>query len=265
MNDDDIKKELVKTLAFFDKICTKNRINYSLIGGSLIGAVRHKGIIPWDDDIDVAMAPEELEKLKTALSKEKEAPYKLLIPNTNGYYYPFCKLVSTNTVLDELQQKDIPDYGVFIDIFTYHNISSDKKAQKKFYKKYFRYHTGIYTTAAEHKAWPRNPRHRFKYIWYNYIAKANYTQKMLDLYNSLPKEATGFLVSSDPTYGIERDVISSEWTTDFIRVPFENIEASIYKEYDNILRTVFGDYMQLPPEEERKPHHFYNAYYKSKK
>lgn len=265
MSDKELKSKLVEVLGFFDKICVKNKIQYSLIGGSLIGAIRHKGIIPWDDDIDVIMTPKELKKLKAALKKENNPKYKLLEPNKDGCYYSFPKLVSTDTIVDEFQQKEIPNYGVYVDIFTYHYISGDKKAQDIFWKKYCRYHTGIYTTNAKHSAWPRNPKYRFKYIWYNYFAKANYTEKMIDLFDSLPKNDTGFLVSSDPTYGLEHDIIPSEWIKDFIRVPFENIEASIYKKYDDVLRIVFGDYMQLPPKEKQVTHHTYNAYYKIKK
>lgn len=264
MSDKELKSKLVEILAFFDKVCTKNKIKYSLIGGSLIGAIRHKGIIPWDDDIDVIMTPKELKKLKIALEKENSSKYKLLIPNENEYYYPFSKLVSTDTVVDEFQQKDIPDYGVFVDIFTYYYIDNSDKAKKDFWKKYSKYHTGIYTTNAKHSAWPRNPKYRFKYIWYNYIARANYTQKMIELFDSLPKSDTGYLVSNDPTYGLDHDIIPSEWANEFIRVPFENIEASIYKRYDDVLRVVFGDYMQLPPKEKQVTHHVYNAYYKIK-
>lgn len=265
LNDKELKAKLVEVLAYFDSVCQKYGIKYSLIGGSLIGAIRHKGIIPWDDDIDVIMLPEELEKFKKALKKEKSKKYKLLEPNKNGSFYSYPKLVSTDTILDEFQQKDIPDYGVYIDIFSYYNIYEDKAFQEKFFRDYTKYHTGLYTTNAKHSAWPRNPKYRIKYYWYNAHFWVNYTQKIVDLYESLPKEPTGFLISNDPTYGLEHDVIPTEWTDEFIRVPFENIEVSIYKNYDDILKVVFGDYMKLPPKEERKTHHSYYAYYKDKK
>lgn len=265
LNDKELKAKLVEVLAYFDSVCQKYGIKYSLIGGSLIGAIRHKGIIPWDDDIDVIMLPEELEKFKKALKKEKSKKYKLLEPNKNGSFYSYPKLVSTDTILDEFQQKDIPDYGVYIDIFSYYNIYEDKAFQEKFFRDYTKYHTGLYMTNAKHSAWPRNPKYRIKYYWYNVHFWVNYTQKIVDLYESLPKEPTGFLISNDPTYGLEHDVIPTEWTDEFIRVPFENIEVSIYKNYDDILKVVFGDYMKLPPKEKRKTHHSYYAYYKDKK
>ena len=262
LSDKELKAKLVETLAAFDKLCTKYKIKYSLIGGSLIGVIRHKGIIPWDDDIDVIMAADELKKLQAAAKKENSKRFKLLTPNINGNFYPFAKFVSTDTIVDEYQQKPIPDYGVFIDIFTYHYFYDDKKRQEQFFKKYMRLHTGIYTTNAKHSAWPRNPKYRIKYIKYNMLPWVNYTQKMLELYDSLPQKPTKYMISNDPTYGLEHDVIPTEWTKEFIRKKFEGIDVSVYKHYDEILRVVFGDYMQLPPKEKQVTHHTYNAYYK---
>ena len=265
LNDKELKKKLVEILAYLDSVCQKYKIKYSLIGGSLIGVIRHGGIIPWDDDIDIIMTVPELEKLKKALKKEGNPNYLLLQPGDKGYYYPFSKFVATDTILDEYKQKPIPNYGAFVDIFTLHYIYDDKKMRDKFYKKYLHYHTGIYTTNAKHSAWPRNPKYRLKYIGYNLLPWVDYTQKMTKLYDSLPKEPTKHMISNDPTLGLEHDMIPAEWTKEFTRKKFEGIPVSIFKHYDDILRVVFGDYMQLPPKEKQITHHTYNVYQKEER
>ena len=75
------KKIMVEILAYFDKVCRQNNINYSLIGGSLIGAIRHQGIIPWDDDIDVILSRDKYLKIIEILEKDDDARFKILTKN----------------------------------------------------------------------------------------------------------------------------------------------------------------------------------------
>ena len=89
MTEKECKKVMLDILDYIDKICRKNNIKYSLFCGSLIGAIRHKGIIPWDDDIDIILLKEEYDKLVKILEKEN-AYYKIIsYENTNGYYAPY--------------------------------------------------------------------------------------------------------------------------------------------------------------------------------
>ena len=98
MNDKEFKKELVNILVEFDKICSDNNIDYSLIGGSLIGAIRHKGIIPWDDDIDVIMTKENYDKLLSIVDNYKDNDICFINNNINSeYYYPFLKMINKKT------------------------------------------------------------------------------------------------------------------------------------------------------------------------
>ena len=80
------KETLIKMLDFINKICVKNNINYTLIGGSLIGAVRHKGIIPWDDDIDIGLLHDDYVKLLELLRKNENQEFKLFDDCVDGYY-----------------------------------------------------------------------------------------------------------------------------------------------------------------------------------
>ena len=111
----EIQEIQLNILIFLDKICKENKIKYYLSSGTLLGAVKYKGFIPWDDDIDVILFRDDYMKLMKVLKNQVEN-YKLLsIYNTKDYYYAFAKLVDTNTVLTE-NAKKIKDMGVYIDI-----------------------------------------------------------------------------------------------------------------------------------------------------
>ena len=138
------KETLIKMLDFINKICVKNNINYTLIGGSLIGAVRHKGIIPWDDDIDIGLLHDDYVKLLELLRKNENQEFKLFDDCVDGYYYPYAKLVSQKTILVEENLKKIENYGAFIDIFEY-NYTHENYKKRIEENRYFAYikDTGI--------------------------------------------------------------------------------------------------------------------------
>ena len=104
----------------FDSFCVDNNIKYSLIGGSLIGAIRNKGIIPWDDDIDIILMPDEYEKLLLALKKTKFNYRFIGYSNMDDYSVPGYKFVNDETYIVENNIKK--EYGIFIDVFKYNYI-----------------------------------------------------------------------------------------------------------------------------------------------
>ncbi len=113
-----------------DKICRHYHIRYYLAGGTLLGAVRHQGFIPWDDDIDIAMPREDYEQFIKIMSHKKHPIYKLLaIECTKGYPYTFAKVVDTRTRLVEEIGKDLHQMGVFIDIFPIDGMGNQKRKQ----------------------------------------------------------------------------------------------------------------------------------------
>lgn len=119
LNDKETKQKLLNILEYFDFLCSENNLNYSLYGGTLLGAVRHKGFIPWDDDIDVAMPLKDYEKF-LSLSEIKAGKYRLHDRNSEennheNYYYPFAKLEDEDTIINFFKNRD--KGGAFIDIF----------------------------------------------------------------------------------------------------------------------------------------------------
>ena len=138
----------LQILLFFDEFCRKNGIRYSLASGTMIGAVRHQGFIPWDDDIDIFMRRAEFEKSRHCAAKQgySAGRYRFCFPGSEGYFYPFLKITDTKTAA---QEKIIrPEYtgGVWIDVFPIDYCADTKEearrvcaVHEKYTEDYFRY------------------------------------------------------------------------------------------------------------------------------
>ena len=134
---------LLKLLIEIDEFCRNHKIKYSLAGGTLLGAVRHKGFIPWDDDIDIYMQREDFDRFTTIYKNTK---YNSLVFNTeiNKNYLPqgFAKIVNPLTYV--FDKKGWAEFGIFVDIFPLDSVPDNEKKQKKFIKKVRRLHNRFY-------------------------------------------------------------------------------------------------------------------------
>ena len=246
------KALLLDMLKYVDGICRKNHINYSLVGGSLIGAIRHQGFIPWDDDIDIILMHDDYLKLQWVLSNEK-GRYLLLTPTGfKKYRYPFPKLIDTKTMIKEKGRRDIENYGVFLDIFEYHYVPNNKTLARIHYvnqiciKKFFalasldpRKSKGFLGTAASF----------FSCLVPIALLKRTY------ICHCTRRKPTNYVVSNWPAYGLRKEKQLAKNTKEYIDMPFEDMKAMVFKDYDGILKTTFGDYMKLPPVSQRKTTH----------
>lgn len=264
---DEQKKIMVEILEYFDKVCRENKIKYSLIGGSLIGAIRHKGIIPWDDDIDVILTQENYLKIISLLEKENDNRFKILTQNTcKDYFFPFPKLIDKRTYVVEPQNlEQISEYGIYIDIFSYNFIPDDETKRKNIVKKIkllnsmmSRKKINLQKEGFKQNFLRFNKNIISKMLGYKYII--NKLNKIYIKYNVEPSK---HVVSNWPIYKIDKEVQQEKNINEYIDVPFENIQVMIFKNYDEILKTTFGDYMKLPPENERKSHAL-KAYWREK-
>lgn len=231
------------------EVCKKYELQFSMDSGSMLGAVRHKGFIPWDDDIDVHMRREDYDKLVKVASKEFSSPYFFQCPYTEeGYYRGHAQMRFDNTTMilphdGKLGRKF--NQGVFIDIFPIDGLPKDEKENIK---------VGKEAANILNYLWLRhNPLER---MFSNYLKirenvgdKKNWSDvRLYEYFENLFRQVN----MSDAEYCSYRSFrlyqikhrLKKEWFDNVIYVPFEKIEVPISSNYHEILTVLYGDYMQ---------------------
>lgn len=243
----------------FKRVCDKNQLRYFAIGGTCIGAVRHKGFIPWDDDIDIAMPAEDYHKFMSVYAKELQEPYSVFLPSDAKHYTMFFgKVQNRNTTFVEETIKDYPDryIGVNIDIFPVYGLpKAEKKIEQIVWKNELlrkinskiRLPFGECESIGGKILWILLlPLHIFPFYFITDLQ-----DKMLSQY-SFEKSAKIYFpwrlipdsdTNSDYTY---KNIFYTEDFIETIEKPFEDTVILIPKGYNRYLTMDFGDYMKLP-------------------
>lgn len=249
----------------FDSICKKNNISYQLFSGTLLGAVRHKGFIPWDDDIDVCMLRTDYEQFLTCASPEELGDdYFLQTYKTDpASVVQFAKLRKNNTVFEpENEVSSSSHKGIYIDIFPLDNVKPDTKAGKKQYKDFNRLYSIVTSTVKSRvKATKSFPKKILRYCFYGMtriIPKSyfdNKLQKVLKRFDNEETEYVNHLTNGTGGNRPKRFLLKKTVYCDMIELEFEGHMFPAPRAYDAILTQCYGDYMTLPPIEEQNPHH----------
>ncbi len=265
----DIQQQILNLFSVFRDICKRHNLTYFAIGGTCLGAVRHKGFIPWDDDMDVAMPYEDYKAFIEIACKELPSHYALLLPQCSQHWeQAFIKLHNTQTTFIELSRACYPDayVGVFLDIMPLYGLPN-KSWQQKYYaflanifihqNKLFRYSWRQAISWSEKLIWCTTLLERLTSKPFDYFVhrieitmgklKFNNSNKILFGWRKQP-----FLPWHHTNY---KQVFYYKDFASSIEVPFENTTIAIPIGYDNYLKMDFGDYMKLPPVEKRNPGH----------
>lgn len=237
----------------FDDVCKRHGLKYFLNSGSLLGAIRHKGFIPWDDDIDVEMPRDDYEKL-LSLSGEFEKPYFLQTPDTDkNSGYSFAKLHNTRTTMASERfvfQKMC--FGIFIDIFPYDNwIPSDTTSYDVI--KYLAYENSTFMRMSNPNL-DVNDQLRVK-EWSGIEPAVAYDciNKIAQKYRNI--ETDTILVAVCALAKYEKKLKYKEDYKEAVMVDFEGFKFPVPIGYDRILTNLYGDYMEFPPVEKRGAWH----------
>ena len=267
----DERKEIeLEILLYVTRLCEKNRIEYSLCGGSLIGAIRHGGFIPWDDDIDIFLTRENYKKLIDLLKDDLH--YKLYAPETTeNYLYGFCKLMDKRTVIYSEYDEEIgtPELGVFIDIYPVDLIPENKKEQRSFLRKLDFYLHCAYAASNTMYAYGNTKlKHWIKKIVLftkHLICRRKGTRYWMKKTEKIASEYLGTNAklrgSVYSRYG-SKEILPRKIYENTIEVSFEGYKIKIIKQYDKFLKRVYGDYMKLPPKEKQVLPHEYDAFWR---
>ena len=237
------------------RICEKNGIKYNIIAGTLLGAVRHKGFIPWDDDADVALLRPEYEKFRKACEKDLDTERFVFQDhrNTEGYRWGYGKLRMKDTLFVWEHRENMPYFqGVFIDIFPLDNVPDNY---------YLRCIHNFSCFCVRKIMWSEVGKNAdksaFKRMVYAFLSRVS-TEKICEIYEKLAsvsniKKTRMVRILTFPApndqYGYLR-----KWYEKSADYVFEGETFKGIKAYDNYLSFKFGDYMELPPEEKRVVH-----------
>lgn len=261
LNIDQIHKEELKILIETIKFFEKNNIKYSVYAGTLLGAVRHKGFIPWDDDIDLMLPRPEYEKLiKLAKNNNcKIGEYLVTGARLKNAFYPIIKVVNPNiqTKSNHLSKKN--QINLWIDVFPLDGVAEDySKNMRKIQKiqKFYFYRVFSYKKIADSRknVFVKAIKIVVKFFinFINPMFISNFIDKTARKHSFEKSNYAGNYIFG---YGKKEIMIKSE-LEEYTKLMFENNEVCGIKNYDKYLSSVYGDYMKLPPKEKRISHSF---------
>ena len=245
-------------------VCKKHDIKVIVYAGTLLGAIRHKGMIPWDDDIDVALTRPEYEKLCKVAPKEFKHPYFFQNNQTDNKIFCGYSRLRNSLTTGLITGMETTEYnnGIYIDVFVIDGyIEDDYKLRKQMHDKK---KSEVIVNAYTWQYYTKNPFKKaikavlFTLLRLTYCKKVPY-DKHVERYNSIVSRYTEdtdrlTLMTHDMDF-IPKYWLSKKDLDDIIYVDFENIKVPIPKDYDSVLRHTYGNYMEFPPIEKRGEWH----------
>ena len=262
----DIQSISLQTLKQITDLCDVLHLRYVLMYGTLLGAVRHQGFIPWDDDVDIMMPRPDYNTLMQYLSENKLPHLSLFNHDVcPDYPYMISRISDDRTVLEMDNEKSI-GMGVFIDIYPFDGLGNTKDEAVKnglrgdvlssFCYQATRKHFSIENTTSSIKKIAKLP----VFLLAQLIGKEYFQKRLKTLENIRDYDSSNYVGCVVWLSGGEKDIFNKNWFDETVLMPFEDFEFKVPKNYDSVLRHIYGQYMQLPPPEDRIGHHYYDAY-----
>lgn len=259
--DDDVLEKLhdaeLEILSEIDRICKKHNLNYFLVGGTLLGAERHKGFIPWDDDLDVGMVREDYEKFIDYALDELDDKFFIHCDKTDKHYWlPFVKIKKNNTTFVEalLEGKESIHSGIFVDIFPLDTTGSNYTINR--IKGLIVRNIADCLLIKEKKILMKEARHSGLCFLLCLFTKKRLLKMQEHIINFYNKK--DYYVAWVGTYHIKKEMLKIDDVFPLRDISFEGRKCKCYRNYKLYLSNIYGDYMKLPPEEERYNHAVFN-------
>lgn len=264
---EDIKQLSFEVLCKVADVCEQYNISYSLTGGTLIGAVRHKGFIPWDDDIDIMMPRPDYDRFISIVGKE-DYGFDLYSIETCGevYWYPFAKACHRDTILKEKATVDTGmELGVYVDIFPVDGIAKNAIVAKVRCVM-FQFLHGLKITSrwkkykkSKLRKWYYEPLRYICYLLCKLLSQRWIDQIVERFTRKIPYQTSKFAGRLVGDFG-SKEIMKKSLFDNITQLEFEGRYFDVVEDYDFFLRKLYGDYMQLPSLEKRVTHHEFEAY-----
>ncbi|MDE7105933.1 MAG: LicD family protein [Anaeroplasmataceae bacterium] len=239
----------IEMVQIFIHICKKHHLKYFAASGTLIGAIRHQGFIPWDDDIDIMMPREDYERFLQVAKEELQDPFFLQHYSTEKNYpngHIQIRNSQTTCFIHEsyVDLKNGKNCGIFIDIFPFDKVFDNYKKRQKYCKK-----IKVLKALAMWRVYgtPSFLRRMIVKFYFCFHSLQKTIIKIDKLSKNLPNKDKQSLVSI-PTFlpGYEKEVWDEKWFDKMVDHKFEDIEMAIPEKYDEVLRKEYGDYFVIP-------------------
>lgn len=250
-----LQKIELEMLIEINRICKKNHIHYSLTGGTLLGAVRHGGFIPWDDDADISMLRSEYIRFRKACETDLDHSrfYFQDIETTEGYRWGYGKIRRKDSVFLREHQEDMPyEQGIFIDIFPRDGIPDGIFLSRIHRAACFLLRKALWSEVG--KIADKNVVRRFLFRCISIIPRTYLVNCYRKLITWSNRKKTKYVRAL--TFPLPNNIpgYDCEWYRGYTSIRFEDQKLMVERSYIEWLKREFGDYMKLPPKEKQKVH-----------
>ena len=248
----DVQEKILKIMKYIDKLCRENDIVYYIMGGTALGAVRHGGFIPWDDDLDIFMTPDQYQKFKRVFDKQESDTFIIQEWRTTPNYLEYAKVRMNGTTFIEEVFKDRKDMhqGIYVDIMILHKVPDNRLVQKVVY-----YESKFVTLyALSQRNWKPKSKGQavilksLKFLPCKLMAKLCY--KKIYKYDDL-KDNFKYCYWITPAK-FKSGIFDKSFFETPVDVPFEDTKILGSEKIKEYLSYRYGDYMKLPSKEQQK-------------
>lgn len=254
----DIRNRLLGILVELNDFCNEEGLRYYLCAGTLLGAIRHKGFIPWDDDIDIAMSRPDYDKLLSISQRNDtfHGHYKIISFENRTTHYPFMKVLDTDTYTRQSFTNESNENSLWVDIFPFDGVPKNTSVRKKLYRRELLVRKILNLNFAKVGDGKTSSRKLLKPLLIPF-AKAygieranNKIDKLCRTYDYDSAKYVGDIVWGD----YNKEIMKKDDFEKFVYVEFENHKFKTMSCWDEYLTGLYGDYMKLPPVSERENH-----------
>lgn len=266
---EEVRVKLLQTFKAFIAFCEENNLQYYGECGTCLGAIRHKGFIPWDDDIDVDMPRADYNRLLELRGKLKGTGYEIFnfgdkSNDTGLYSTPYIKFCDSNTTVWERKQNPYL-FGIFIDVFPLDevgDINISRILDDKYRKALYRYSSSVHKWNGK-DLWNMvkglHPKECLSFF-YNKFVRSNrkkyYFDRVTELQKEIEEQHGDYYLNYGSSYGFDKSMLSKQIYDKGVKVAFEDFEIVVPEHYTEYLEHIYKDWQTPPPPEQRISHHY---------